>query len=133
MGLLSCAERNLNALNIPTAEKVRNLPVVKLPKIHYSVYIIHKSSSSNFSDQNWTLKSFAKEEARVGLFLKLTAKNVAALSFFPVDSVIHPEFKTFCVSYKKLEEEYTVGIQDHTKWANYMLMWGDKLHHWAKE
>ncbi len=110
----------------------------------YSRYIIQRSAISNYSVNNqrglvldtaenltqigqWTLNCFAKEQQRIALYLALTRKNLTALASFPSSSSFLPEFKKFCNSYDKLEEEYVTGIVDRSVWANGMLTWGTTL------
>ncbi len=110
----------------------------------YSVYIIQKSTHSNFSSAtqrglvldtaenltqigSWALGNFAKDQTRIELFLKLTRKNLNALSDFPLLPTFAPGFKKFCNSFARLEKEYTTGIVDRTVWAKGMLKWGTTL------
>ncbi|MEK7119794.1 MAG: hypothetical protein AAB457_04525 [Patescibacteria group bacterium] len=110
----------------------------------YYIYIIQKSTISNYSIQNqrdifldtaenltqigqWTLSSFHKEQRRIELFLTLTRKNLRALNTFPLSPALQRDFKKFCESFDKLEEEYRTGILDRTVWANGFLKWGSTL------
>ncbi len=76
---------------------------------------------------SWALGNFAKDQTRIELFLKLTRKNLNALSDFPLVPAFAPEFKKFCDSFAKLEKEYRSGIPDRSVWANGMLKWGTVL------
>lgn len=110
----------------------------------YTVYIIHQSTHSNYSVEtqrdlvldtaenltqigHWALDSFSKERQRVELFLKLTRKNLNALSDFPLSPSFDPGFKKFCHSFAKMEKEYRTGTADHKVWANDMLTWATTL------
>jgi len=68
----------------------------------------------------WTLKGFHKEQTNIALFLKLTRKDINALSAFTLPDSFRPTFKKFCKAYDKLEEEYRKGITDHRIWAKDM-------------
>jgi hypothetical protein len=65
----------------------------------------------------WTAKSFLKEKGNIELFLKLTRKDMDALSRFPVPAAFQATFDNFCDEYCKLEAEYHAGISDHHTWA----------------
>lgn len=66
----------------------------------------------------WTLKGFRQQQPNIELFLKLTRKNVKALSDRELSSKFRPTFDDFCKEYDKLEDEYKKGITDHQEWAN---------------
>jgi len=110
----------------------------------YSRYIIQRSTIGNYSVNNqrdlvldtagnltqigqWTRDCFIKEQQRIVLYLALTRKNLTALESFPSSSSFLLEFKKFCNSFDKLEEEYRTGIVDRSVWANGMLTWGTTL------
>lgn len=110
----------------------------------YSVYIIQQSTHSNYSAStqrdlvldtagnltqigNWAVASFAKDEERITLFLKLTRKNLNALSGFPFSSAFDPGYKKFTRSFVRLENEFRAGIKDPTDWGNGMIKWGVAL------
>jgi len=76
---------------------------------------------------NWALSSFAKDQSRIELFLKLTRRNLDALLSSPVSPGFEPSFRKFCAEYKKREEEYRTGIVDRQAWANHMIAWADRL------
>lgn len=110
----------------------------------YSGYIIQHPSHSNYSVINqrdlvldtaenltqigtWARGSFDKEEQRIALFLKLTRKNLNALSSFPLSTAFDPGFRKFCHSFERLEKEYVAGVHDPSLWATGMLKWGSVL------
>ncbi len=66
----------------------------------------------------WSLKGFRKEQGNIELFLKLTRKDLDELERFPLPRAFVPTFKKFCTTYKRLEEEYRVGVSDHRTWAH---------------
>lgn len=76
---------------------------------------------------HWALSSFAKERQRIELFLKLTRKNLNALSDFPLSSAFDPGFKKFSNSFTKMEKEYQAGLVDPSAWAQLMHKWGKTL------
>jgi hypothetical protein len=75
----------------------------------------------------WALKSFVKDRSRIELFLRLTRKNLNALLGFPLSPSFDSGFQKFNHSFGRLEKEYSVGITDHSIWANRMLTWGTTL------
>lgn len=110
----------------------------------YSGCIIQHTTHSNYSTAtqrdlvmdtaenliqigNWARASFAKDRTRIELFLKLTRKNLDALSGFPLSPSFNPGFRKFCNSFTRLEKEYSAGIVDHGVWADRMLTWGATL------
>lgn len=110
----------------------------------YSGDIIQNSSHSNYSLLNqrelvldtaenltqigaWARCSFVKEEQRIGLFLKLTRKNLNALLGFPLSASFNPCVHRFSNSFTRLEKEYLVGVADPGVWANRMSTWGTTL------
>ena len=76
---------------------------------------------------NWALVSFAKDQSRIELFLKLTRRNLDALLSAPVSPGFEPSFRKFCAEHKKREEEYHKGLVDRQAWANHMIAWADRL------
>lgn len=110
----------------------------------YSVYIIQHSPHSNYSASiqrdlvmdtaenltqigTWALASFAKDRTRIELFLKLTRKNLNALSGFPLSSAFDPGYQKFSRSFTRLEHQYRAGIGDPKVWGHGMLTWGITL------
>ena len=75
----------------------------------------------------WAKTSFSKDEARIALFLKLTRKNLTALSEFPISPKLNTEFQLFCASFAGMETEYLAGCTNPAKWANGMLTWATTL------
>lgn len=65
----------------------------------------------------WTLKGFHEQESNIALYLKLTRKNMKALSDRDLNKKFQPTFHAFCKSYEKLETEFEKGITDHRVWA----------------
>lgn len=76
---------------------------------------------------SWAVRSFVKDKSRIELFLRLTRKNLNALSKFPLSGAFDPGFKKFCHSFTRLEKEYHGGIGDASVWGNGMLKWGTTL------
>ncbi|HLD24646.1 MAG TPA: hypothetical protein VJB96_01890 [Patescibacteria group bacterium] len=68
----------------------------------------------------WTLKGFSKQRSNIALYLKLTRKNVDALSDRTLDKSFRTTFDSFCTKYEKLEKEYKDGIADHRIWGGLM-------------
>ena len=68
----------------------------------------------------WTLKGFHRQQSNIELYLKLTRKNVNALSSRTLGRKFKLTFDNFCHKYDKLEKEYNAGIADHRVWANIM-------------
>jgi len=110
----------------------------------YSAAIITPSTINNYSIKNqrelildtagnltqigkWTLGGFQAEQKRIELFLKLTRKNLKALLGFPLAPEFESDFRAFNDAFDKLEQEYELGIADHTVWANGMIHWGTSL------
>lgn len=110
----------------------------------YSEHIIQKSTHSNYSIEVerdlvldtagnltqiglWALGSFKKEKVRIELFLRLTNKNLSALSEFPLSIAFNPTYKKFCRSYVVLEKAYRDGTLDTAVWAHDMRSWGITL------
>ncbi|OGG36006.1 hypothetical protein A2363_00785 [Candidatus Gottesmanbacteria bacterium RIFOXYB1_FULL_47_11] len=110
----------------------------------YSEYIIQHTSNSNYSVTNqrdlvldtaqnltqighWAKCSLAKDEQRIALFLKLTRKNLNALSGFPLSPKFNREFQLFCVSFTALEAEYCAGLTKPAVWASGVLTWASTL------
>ena len=108
-------------------------------KTEYNMGIIQKSSHSNYSAETqrdlvldtaenltqigqWSLQSFSRERSRIELFLKLTRKNLNALSNFPLSPAFDPSFKKFSNSFTRLEKQYREGIVDPENWAHGMLV-----------
>lgn len=110
----------------------------------YNDGIIPQSTSSNYSVVNqrdlvldtvenlmqigvWARNSFVKDRSRIELFLRLTRKNLNALSGFPLSPSFDASFQKFTHSFARLEKEYGTGIVNHGVWANRMLTWGATL------
>lgn len=110
----------------------------------YTVFIIHHSTHSNYSVSvqrdlvldtaenltqigTWALTNFIKDRPRIELFLKLTRKNLNALSGFPLSSAFDPGYKKFSRSFVRLENEYRAGVEDPKVWGNGMLAWSTTL------
>jgi hypothetical protein len=77
---------------------------------------------------NWTLKGFTEQQSNITLFLKLTRKNINALSERNLREKFRPTFHQFCTQYGKLEKEYQDGIVDHQKWAKLLHTLANTLH-----
>lgn len=77
---------------------------------------------------NWTLKGFSQQQSNITLFLKLTRKNIDALSERNLREKFRPTFDQFCTQYAELEKEYQHGIADHQKWAKLLHALANTLH-----
>jgi len=75
----------------------------------------------------WAEGSFAKEEARIALFLRLTRKNLNALADFPIVGPFNQKFQKFSHSFARLEKDYQAGVSDPKIWAAVMLTLGATL------
>lgn len=116
----------------------------KYIQTEYTACIIHQSTHSNYSASvqrdlvldtagnltqigTWAVAGFTKDKEKIELFLKLTRKNLNALSGFPLSGTFDPGYKKFIRSFVKLEKEYRAGVGDPKKWGTGMLTWGKTL------
>lgn len=85
------------------------------PQNHQEILVDIVSNLTQIS--TWTLRGFSKQHDNIDLYLRLTRKNVNALTARTLGTRFRSPFHTFCEEFDKLEREYTKGIVDHRIWA----------------
>lgn len=75
----------------------------------------------------WSTKVFYKEHEQIGLYMRLTRKNLNALSELPFSDNIAPGYGRFCSTFVRMEHDFRDGITEPIQWAKDFFTWADTL------
>ena len=75
----------------------------------------------------WSFSEYTRQENRIGLFLRLTRKNVNALSDYSMPQALAMTYDQFCTFFTQIEKQYKAGISDPETWAKPITKWAEIL------